>query len=360
MTEREHPNLTINPADLLPTITADLPGIGGEIKAEPEHFVVQEIPLYEASGEGEHIYLSITRAGQNTHDLQRNLAQLYDLKPNDVGCAGRKDKQALVTQTFSLPLYARDPAEVAAQVSAELGVTVNWAQRHRNKLKPGHLLGNHFRIVVQGVPPAALEPATTIAQHLAAQGLPNYYGAQRFGTDGDNALRGRETLLGQGPRQRWLRNFLLGAYQAHLFNQYLAARIQRGWFGRLLAGDIAKKLDTGGLFTVVDADVEQPRFESWAITYTGPIYGAKTKPAEGLPGELEAQILAAQEIPAELFKKARLDGSRRPGRIRADDLSIEVHPDGLLFSFNLPKGSYATVLLREFTKLAAGTLPDES
>ncbi|HEY64279.1 MAG TPA: tRNA pseudouridine(13) synthase TruD [Caldilineae bacterium] len=342
----------------LPFITAELPGIGGEIKAEPAHFIVEEIPLYEPVGEGEHFYVRITREGWTTRALQQRLMQLFGLREIDVGCAGLKDKHARVTQTFSLLLREMDEEAVARRIEEALPVQVVWVRRHRNKLRAGHLLGNRFRIVVLHPHPDALPRAEAIAEALRARGLPNYYGAQRFGVNGDNAQRGREVLFGRGPRERWLRRFLLSAYQAALFNIWLAERIERGWFDRLFTGDIAKKTDTGGLFEVADAEAEMPRFQRREITYTGPIYGARMRWASGIPGELEREVLSAAGVTIEMLRKARLDGSRRAARLFLEDLSIEPHPDGLLFSFTLPKGAYATTVLREFMKTEA-TLPEE-
>ena len=337
----------------LPFITTDLPGISGEIKAEPAHFVVEEIPLYEPAGEGEHVYVRLTREGWTTRALQKKLVSLFDLREVDVGCAGLKDKHARVTQTFSLLLRDVDEATVARRIQEALPVEVVWARRHRNKLRRGHLLGNRFRIVVLHPEPEAMARAEVVAQALQAHGLPNFYGVQRFGIDGDNARRGREVLFGRGPRERWLRRFLLSAYQAALFNAWLTERIRRGWFERLLTGDIAKKTDTGGLFEVMDAVAELPRFQRGEITYTGPIYGARMRWASGEPGDLERMVLETAEVTTEMLRRARLDGSRRPARLFLNDLSIEPHPNGLLFTFTLPKGAYATTVLREFMKAEA-------
>jgi len=342
----------------LPFITADLPGIGGEIKAQPAHFVVEEIPLYEPMGEGEHVYVRLIREGWTTHALQQRLASLFDLREVDVGCAGLKDKHARVTQTFSLLISDVDEATVARRIQEALPVEVMWTRRHRNKLKKGHLLGNRFRIVVLHPKTEAAATAQAITQALQTHGLPNFYGAQRFGIDGDNAQRGREVLLGRGPRERWLRRFLLSAYQAALFNAWLTERIRRGWFERLLNGDIAKKTDTGGLFEVTDAEAELPRLQRGEITYTGPIYGARLWWAGGEPGELEREVLKAAEVTTEMLRRARLDGSRRPARLHLNDLCIEPHPEGLLFTFTLPKGAYATTVLREFMKTEVA-LPEE-
>jgi tRNA pseudouridine13 synthase len=343
----------------LPFITADLPGVGGEIKAEPAHFVVEEIPLYEPGGEGEHVYVRLTREGWTTRALQQRLARLFDLREVNIGCAGLKDKHARVTQTFSLLLRDVDEATAARRIQEALLVEVEWARRHRNKLKTGHLLGNRFRIVVLHPEPGAVTRAETIVGALRTHGLPNYYGVQRFGMNGDNALRGREALLGRGPREHWLRRLLLSAYQAALFNIWLAERIQLGWFERLLTGDIAKKLDTGGLFEVADAAVECPRFERREISYTGPIYGARMRWAGGEPGDLERKVLEAAGVTSEMLHRAGLDGSRRLARLFLNDLAVEPHLDGLLFTFTLPKGAYATVVLREFMKTEA-SLPEDS
>jgi tRNA pseudouridine13 synthase len=351
--------MTTNPTKIpLSFITADLPGIGGEIKAEPAHFVVEEIPLYQPVGEGEHIYVCLTREGWTTRALQKRLTDLFGLREVDVGCAGLKDKHARVTQTFSLLLREVDEATVARRIQEALPVEVAWTRRHRNKLRRGHLLGNRFHIVVLHSEPEAMSRAEAIAWALQARGLPNYYGAQRFGIEGDNARRGREALLGGGPRESWLRRFLLSAYQAALFNAWLTERIQRGWFDRLLTGDIAKKTDTGGLFEVMDADVELSRFQQREITYTGPIYGARMRWASGEPGELERMVLEAAKVTTDMLRRARLDGSRRPACLFLDDLSIASHPEGLLFTFTLPKGAYATTVLREFMKIEV-VLPEE-
>lgn len=348
-----------DPVGALPFITPDLPGVGGEIKVSPVHFVVEEMPLYEASGEGEHVYVCLTREGWTTRALEKEMARLFDLRPVDVGYAGLKDKQARVTQTFSLLLREMDEEAVAARIEASLPVELVWVRRHRNKLKAGHLLGNRFRIVVLNPGDDALASAGRIVGALEERGVPNFYGAQRFGIRGDNALRGREALAGRGPRQRWLRRFLLSAYQSALFNAWLAARIQRGWFDHLLAGDVAKKTDTGGLFDVEDLDAERPRFGRREITYTGPIYGSRLRWAGGEPGDLEREVLAATQTAPEAFGRAGLKGSRRQARLFLQELDVTSHPEGLQITLALPKGSYATTVLREVMKRPVGVMPEE-
>ena len=338
----------------LPYITPDDPGIGGILKAEAECFIVEEIPLYEPEGEGEHIYLRLARDGWTTRDIHKALAKLFRLKAADVGYAGLKDKQARVTQTFSLALRNMDEEEAARCVREALPFEVVGAGRHKNKLKAGHLLGNRFRILVLDPHDDALARAETIRHAIAETGLPNFYGAQRFGAQGRNVEKGREVLMGKGPREKWIRKLLLSAYQSALFNAWLVERIRHGWFESLLQGDLAKKTDTGGLFEVEDAEAESERFRDRKITYTGPIYGAKMRWAAGKPGDLEKNVLASNGISVETLKRARLNGSRRVARLFMADLKIEKHPQGVCFAFSLPKGSYATTLMREFMKSEEG------
>jgi len=335
----------------LPHITADLPGIGGEIKAEPANFVVQEIPLYQPIGAGEHVYVCLTREDWTTPALHERLTKLFDLRRVDVGFAGLKDKHARTTQIFSLYLPHTDEALVARHIQENLPVKVEWTRRHRNKLRKGHLIGNRFRILVRNPEPDALPQAEATAKALQTRGLPNFYGAQRFGVTGENAHMGRDVLHGRGPRNHWTRRFVLAALQAELFNTWLTERMHRAWFDRLLNGDIAKKVDTGGLFEVEDLSVETPRFQRREITYTGPVFGWRMRWPSGEPGALERQVLQEAQVTPQMLRKVHLDGSRRPGRLFVDEIGLESHPQGLVFTFSLPKATYATTLLREFMKV---------
>lgn len=334
----------------LPYITPELPGVGGQLKAVPSHFVVEELPLYPPDGQGEHLYINLTRQGMTTKDVRRGLARALGVDEEAVGAAGLKDKNALTTQTFSVHLLAMPEQEAEEAVGAAMDVKVNWLSRHRNKLKTGHLLGNRFSITLSQPDDGALEKAQAVAVALGQRGLPNFFGPQRFGMDGDNAAKGRQAILGRGPREKWLRKLLCSAYQSALFNAWLARRVDDGLFGRLLAGDIAKKTDTGGIFTVEDPDAEQPRLASGGLSYTGPIFGAKMLWAQDEAGRREREILETEDIDEAAFKRAKLMGSRRLARLMLDGLSIEPVEEGLLFRFALPKGSYATVALREFMK----------
>lgn len=345
----------LEPVVFLPFITPELPGVGGQLKAEPAHFIVEELPLYEASGSGPHLYLSLTREGWTTRRVADALADLFGLSRRDVGFAGLKDRHARCTQTFSLPGLTPDAAE---RVAAEFPFQVNWARQHGNKLKTGHLLGNRFCITVSdlAVPPEeALSRSQAIAAAIAQRGAPNFFGAQRFGHDGANVAKGRAALLGQGSRQDpWLTKLLISAYQGHLFNRYVQLRLKAGLFGQVLVGDVCKKAETGGMFQVQDAAAEQPRYQRGEIAFTGPLFGKKMWAALDQAAELEASVLAEAGLGEAELRQARSDGARRPARLWLPEIELAIHPAGLQVSFALPKGAYATVVLREFCKSDQG------
>lgn len=345
------------PLSELPFITPDLPGTGGEIKIEPDHFIVEEVSLYEPSGAGDHLYVRITRSGKTTQQVVTDLAEALGIEAKGIGYAGMKDRQARTTQVFSLP-YVR--AEQLNGCVDTLDLEVHWAIPHNKKLRPGHLLGNRFTITVID-PTAADAPARAqaIAAALRERGLPNYFGAQRFGNYGDNAEQGLAILTGQRrrPRAKWLHKLLMSAYQSQLFNEYLALRMERSLFDRILSGDLAKKTDTGGMFVVEDVETDQQRFDNGEITFTGPLFGYKMRQPEGDAAVLEAEILSACPVTPEQWRRNRVEGNRRPGRLFLESIAIEPHPQGFTLEFYLPKGAYATILLREIMKTELNDAP---
>lgn len=349
----------------LPYLTADLPGIGGRLRAVPEDFVVEEAALYEPEGQGPHLYVNLTRVGLTTRDVQQRLEYLLALRRGEVGYAGLKDKNAQTTQTFSIPLGNCDDAfadDVVRRVAGELPVTVNWARRHRNKLKPGHLLGNRFTITVTDwtLPEAEIgRRCEAIRSRLDETGVPNFFGPQRFGVSGANVSKGFELLRGtRRIQERWLRRYLLSSYQSYLCNRYLAQRLATGGFDHLLAGDIAKKYATGGMFEVRDVAAEQERYAAKEITFTAPLFGAKMWAAQGEAGELEASILRDAGVGVDDFQRVKVEGTRRLGRLLVAPVTLAVSPGKVTFAFFLPKGAFATTVLREFMKVELADAPE--
>ena len=332
----------------LPYIADPLPGIGGAIKATPGHFVVEEILPYAACGEGEHVYVTFRRAGWNTADAARIMQKHLGLNPSDVGWGGRKDKTAVVVQTLSFRCGVNYPLADVEKTLADLPFEILAMDRHRNKIKTGHVAANRFTVVISHPGPDALPRALAIADRLKQTGVPNFYGPQRFGFGLQNIHRGF-ALFSAGKKGR-KDTFMVSVVQSALFNIWLKQRMQAGGYRRLLSGDVVKKTDTGGMFTVDDLAIEDPRFTAGEIVYTGPIFGFKMKPAMHAAGEKEATLLRQFSLAPEDFRQFRSPGSRREAILNLTDLSLTEVDDGLRLTFTLPSGAYATTVLREFTR----------
>ena len=312
------------------------------LRAVPEDFVVDEVPLYPPCGEGEHTFVRVEKRLRSTEDVARDLARAAGVAPREVGYAGRKDRAALTRQWYSVPGLAPERA-----LRLELrGARVLEAARHAHKLRTGHLAANRFDLLVRDVPAAARARAPEAAAALAARGFANRFGPQRFGRDGANPRRALALLRGgpAGPDRRGAR-FLLSALQAAVFNDVLASRPLA--LDRLEAGDVAVVHRSGGLFTVEDAPAEQARAEAFEISATGPLFGTRMRPAAGAPGERERAALEAWEIPRPPRppRGVRLRGGRRPLRARPMDLEVRAEDGGLRLRLALPPGSYASVFV---------------
>ena len=332
----------------LPRICEGLPGIGGALKALPEHFQVEEVLPYEACGEGEHVFATLQRAGWNTADVGRALSRALGCRPQDVGWGGRKDKQALTTQTFSLLLPLGLSYKEIEHRLAGLPFDILNLTRHRNKIKTGHVAGNRFRILVSDTVTDAIKFTYPIIERLERCGVPNYFGPQRFGRGLGNLDRAG-ALLASGKTARGRKDaFWVSSLQSALFNLWLKERIQRGDFEKMLEGDVARKTDTGGLFVVTDPVEAQDRFDRAMLSYTGPIYGHKMMAAAEHAGRYESELLARFELTPEGFKPLRSPGSRRVAILKNMDLLVSSADEGLWFEFSLPSGAYATIVMREF------------
>jgi tRNA pseudouridine13 synthase len=372
----------------LPYLTESLPGIGGRIKVRPEDFLVEEIPLYEPSGDGTHLYISIEKQGMTTQEAVGRIARITRKRPRDIGYAGLKDAQAITRQTLSV-----EHVDPAVFDGADLGwLRITNISKHTNKLRLGHLRGNRFTIKIRDAHEEAAALAKPTVDELVQHGMPNYFGPQRFGARGDNWLVGRHVLLGQfdsavsvmlgnpgafdrddvqrarvlydagnldaalakwpssckqqirvlatliksnrDHRRAWravdrsLRRLFLSAYQSHLFNNVVSERVRE--LDRLHTGDIAYKHVNGACFCVEDVEVEQLRCMSFEISATGPIFGKRMTNAQGSPGKWEQDVLDSESVDASRFAKCdgiALDGGRRPIRVQPDDVHIESGSD---------------------------------
>lgn len=339
-------------------------------RRSPHDFVVEEIPAYAPSGRGEHVYVAFRKTGLTTPEAVKRIARALGADPRDAGFAGMKDRHAVTTQTasFQLPI-ALDAA--AALAGAPLDdIEILGVARHDNKLKPGHLTGNRFRVVLRDLDPAAVPGLIDALANLGKTGVPNAFGPQRFGRDGGNPERAIAWLAGKtrGPRDKREQRLLFSALQSLWFNQVLDRREREGSWASVLPGDLAKKTDTGGMFLVPlegpEADDARARGEAGDLSPTGPMFGKKMRWPEGHPAEIEREILvAALEDPARLDTWGHLrEGTRRTLRMRVDDVACEPVPNeggagaALAVRFTLPKGGYATTVLGRVARLEDATV----
>lgn len=339
----------------LPLRTADLPGTGGAAKIVPEDFLVEEVPAYLPLGDGPHLYLWIEKRGLSTSEAAKLLADALEADAKTVGYAGQKDRQAVTRQWVSIETK-RDTVALDDPRLKILQIV-----RHRNRLRLGHARANRFRIVVRGTAPGADRRAQAILDRLGRDGLANFYGPQRFGRRGDNALLGAAVLglathpeAGKARREGFLRRLAVSALQSELFNRCLAERIEEGLFDRVLAGDVLRKRESGGVFVCAEPEVDQPRVDAGELDVTGPMPGWKERPAaQGDSLAREERVLAAAGVTREALKKAKgeAEGARRPYRVPVRDATVTaLGDDAVELAFELPSGSYATRLLAEVTK----------
>jgi tRNA pseudouridine13 synthase len=372
----------------LPYLTANIPGIGGAIKARPEDFFVQELPLYEPSGAGEHVYAEIQKVGLATFDAINRIADALRVSSRDIGYAGLKDARAITRQVVSIP-------GVTEQAVMDLhvpGLSVQWAARHGNKLRLGHLRGNRFAIKVRDVNPTDVVRLGPVIDVLQRRGMPNYFGEQRFGRRRDNdklgatLIRGRpeellhlllgspdpalddpatvqaRTLFDEGkleaslhhwPRRHGLerrilarliktgrpgaavkavdqklRRLWVSALQSKLFNEVVARRIET--LDRLFEGDLALIHNHGAVFRVEDAAAEQSRADRFEVSPTGPLVGHRMTLPSGEPLRIEEEVFKSHGLTPGHFRQEGRDraaGARRPLRVRPENVQLAAGVD---------------------------------
>lgn len=392
-------------------LTANLPGTGGIIKETPEDFLVTEIPLYVPCGEGEHSYVEIEKRGLTTLDAMRRIARALGISDRDIGYAGLKDARGITRQTFSIPRVppevllalslpgitvlsatlhrnklkpghlagnsfairirgvdhdAREKAVAILTVLSERGVPNFFGSQRYGGLGNSHLIGRALlRQDFKGAIDALMGDPTVIRDERWRSAVEAYHqgdlatSREQFpghcGTEREilNRLLKRpdaheRALDAVSPR---LKKLYLSAYQSFLFDRVLDQRLHQ--LDTVEKGDVAYRHDNGACFLVEDCAAEAVRTQNFAISPSGPLFGCKVKMPEGRPREIEENVLRAEDISLQSFKlagKLRMDGERRPLRVPMHNLSTALDADGLTMSFSLPRGVYATSVLREVMK----------
>ena len=335
-------------------------GIGGRLRERFEDFLVEELPLYEPSGEGEHVYLFVEKRGMATLEMVRLIARHFGVRPRDVGYAGLKDKRAITRQMLSVWMPGRTIEDVPSLDDDR--VAILWADRHTNKLRRGHLKGNRFSIRVREVPIHAVVSAQRTLTRLGREGLPNRFGEQRFGYLGNNHLVGRAIVLGRweealahllGPNaehpdaqaegrrlfqierfaeakgefhsslrtertvldalsqgasaeealrrmERSAMSFYVTAFQSAIFNRVLTQREETGTLGSLIEGDLAFMHASRASFVVGEAELADPemagRLGRFEVSPSGPMWGTTMRRASGEVARTELEALHAAGV----------------------------------------------------------------
>lgn len=327
----------------------------GRLRTQPDDFVVDEQLAFGPDGDGEHALLRVRKTAANTEWAARRIAALAGVPVKAVGYAGLKDRHAVTTQWFSVHL-GRLP-EPRWRLLAEDGLEVLEQHRHRRKLKRGNLAGNHFVIRLREVD-GDLDAAEARLQTLAATGVPNYFGPQRFGRGESNLLRAQALFAGAAPRaSRQQRGLWLSAVRSQLFNEVLACRVERGDWATALVGDRLQLRGSHSHFVAETVDDRiRERLVCGDLSPTGPLFGDGEPLTGGVVRGLEQGVVAAFPLWLDGLADAGLKQERRPLRLDVESAGLEVVSDSeLRVSFSLPAGSYATTLLRELCACDEGS-----
>lgn len=346
----------------------DHTSIDFHFKQTPRDFVVEEIPLYEFSGEGEHLILFVRKKNLTTSELVGIFARYLGVKNRDIGYAGLKDKHAMTKQYLSIH---KQHEEMLENFEHE-NVKIISKTYHNNKIRIGHLKGNRFFIKVKKVNPTSAVKIDEALKNINKFGMPNFFGYQRFGNDGDNHIIGEKIAKGEArERNPRVKKLLVSAYQSHLFNLWLSRRLeinrlinnfestelesilnmpnhelsklkaQKHPF-KLIVGDVMEHYPHGRLFDYEASEDDLNRFNERNISATGLLCGKKVKTSSGI----------ARDIEKDFDDEINADGARRYAWVFPEDIEGRFKPVEAQYemNFTLPKGSYATVLLEEIAK----------
>ena len=333
-----------------PTAWGAGPPASGVLRSSPEDFVVDELLGFEASGEGPHALLRVRKRGANTEWVARELARLVGCKPFEVGFAGLKDRNAVTTQSFTVPRGKRAAGELVGLAGE--GFEVLAAVAHQRKLPRGALEANRFEITVRQLSGDLASLAGRL-QSIGAGGVTNYFGPQRFGREAGNllqVLRAAQELArgGHGGGRRPDQGFMLSAARSVVFNAVVAARVEQGDWNRLVAGDVANLDGRGSVFAVETPDAElDRRCAALEIHPTAPLPGAGDSLPQGAVRAREMEIAAQFPEATAVIAAEGMKAERRATRIRVRDLDHELQGDVLRLRFVLAAGSFATTVLRE-------------
>ena len=321
------------------------PTANGLIRSCPEDFVVEEIPRVSPQGEGSHLWLWVEKRSANTDWVAKELAKAAACASRDVGYAGLKDRHALTRQWFSVPASAVAKENLE---SAEIeGVNILECHQHTRKLKRGTLNGNRFHLKIRDFK-GDTDQTSHRLEEIRTNGVPNYFGPQRFGHQGRNVEQGFNLLKKRTRLNRNKRSIYLSAMRSFLFNHVLAERVRRENWNSIINGELAMLDGTHSVFRCEKPDAEiEERCQSLDIHPTGPMPGEKGTQPTADAAELEQSVVQNWPELLEVLAGQRVQASRRALRLYPADLEWSFEGSNMELSFVLPPGTYATTVLRE-------------
>lgn len=318
------------------------PQFEGAIKEVPDDFCVEESLGFELTGEGEHLFILIEKSMLTTEETVKFIGNTLGLPIKLISYAGLKDKYAKTKQWFSLHLPGLDNPPLDALNTPHCRVIK--AIRHHKKLKIGALKENHFVIRVhdfQYDEHALNHKLETIKQH----GVPNYFGPQRFGHQGGNLERAEAILLRHKTiKNRSLRGIYYSAARSFLFNQIVSLRVQQSTWNQAVLGDLMMLSGTHSVFHLDQmADDIPRRVREHDIFPSAALWGKGQERLTEQALDLQNQALAPWQAWCEGLEDHGLQKAYRSMVLLPENLQFKEN----VFSFTLPKGAFATTVLRE-------------
>lgn len=331
------------------------PDATGVVKANPEDFIVIEDLGYRPDGEGEQVLVRLRKVGCNTRFVAEALARFAGIHPRDVSFAGMKDRHAVTEQWFCLRIPGKETPDFS-RFQLE-GCEVLETSRHRRKLRTGALQGNTFQLILRQI--SNRDAVEQRLHQIRVAGVPNYFGMQRFGHNGNNLLMARRWATNDiVVRERNKRSFLLSAARSALFNHVVSERLAlHDSLLKPISGDALQLSGRGSWFVAQQNELDelQSRLENNELRVTAPLPGRGEWGTQGDALQFEQQSLAGEVQLTGLLEREGVDAARRaillmPQDFRwvwQDDVTIELN-------FWLPAGSFATSVLREILQQKDG------
>lgn len=332
------------------------PSATGFLKRHLDDFIVSEVLSYELSGEGEHIYLFIEKRGLSTQELMKKLSHRFNKPMRDISTAGIKDKYAKTEQWVGLHCPG-ETLEGLDGLEGE-GYRVLKHHRHLKKLKTGNVSHNHFQLILRDISDTAdVERRLALIQKY---GVPNYFGEQRFGIEGQNMNKARDLLFNKiKVKNQFLRGMYYSAARSFLFNQLLHHRLTQGHWHQALSGDVMQLSGTHSIFTIEEVDETiVNRIALHDISPAAVLWGQGVERASGQALRLQEQVLAPYQDLCQALEDHGLQRAYRSMILAVSDLNWAWSGSDLLLSFTLPAGAYATVVVRELLLYQEEHMPD--